>query len=391
MKHIMTRKYNLYTKCFSIILTLIVAVTCLPIDANAVAIDNKVDFSTEISASEISAMETAMEARGIGGNVEVEVLYDSDDNPSLLLGTSDSGYQIIARGTLRCIEGGESNPYLNYSSNKKYYGGILNYYVDAGNDFYDITRNTIVSSPSKSDYLDEAVSGSVQAGDTVNSSIQTEAAFSASASATASITFTKIIPNAETRIQRRAFGYNNDNTCSAVACTIVLNYLDYDDNRIVPSNYQLEALTSNSGSNVATDSPRAHAFHRFLVEDCGMGAVSYANGIAYAIDDYRESSTTISNSEIDCEWTLNIYTNFGIDELLADRPTMLTSTIAGDYSWHTMPVYGYRRYSDNSLEWLVHPGWYSRLVYEDGVYRMPEIWVAASTATYLYRFTYDGM
>lgn len=171
----------------------------------------------------------------------------------------------------------------------------------------------------------------------------------------------------------------------------MLNYIDYDNGGIVPNNYHLEALTSNCGSNVATDSLRAHAFHRFLVEDCGMGAVSYANGIAYAIDKYRESSTTISNTEIDCEWTLNIYTNFGIDELLADRPTMLTSTLAGDYSWHTMPVYGYRRYSDNSLEWLVHSGWYSSLVYEDGVYRMPEIWVAASTATYLYRFTYNGM
>ena len=45
----------------------------------------------------------------------------------------------------------------------------------------------------------------------------------------------------------------------------------------------------------------------------------------------------------------------------------------------------------NSLEWLVHTGWYSSLIYEDGVYRMPEIWVAASTATYLYRFTYEGM
>lgn len=380
MKHKLNMNCKLHVKYLSIMLVFLFAVTSVPVEANAANLKNNKDTSV-ITSNEITAMKTAMETRGTGGEIKIEILYDCDGQPSLLLGTSDLGYQIIARETLKCIEGGEANPYSMYPDSKKYYGGVLNYYAVSGDELHDICRNTTVLSPSKCDYLDEAINGS----------IRTDAAFSASALATASITYTKIIPYEGSRIQRKAFGYNSDNTCSAVACTIVLDYLDYDNGGIVPSSYHLETLTSNSGSNVATNSPKAHAFHRFLVDDCGMGAVSYADGISNAIDEYRESSTTISNTEIDCEWTLNIYTNFGIDELLADRPTMLTSTIAGDYSWHTMPVYGYRRYSDNSLEWLVHTGWYSSLIYEDGVYRMPEIWVAASTATYLYRFTYEGM
>ena len=344
---------------------------------------NEKYYSLLVSSDETNAMKAAMETRGFRGRIEVEILYDCDDQPSFLLGTSGLGYQIISRGTLQCIEGGEANPYQDYPDCKKYYGGILNYYVMLDNKMYDICRNRVVQSPLKSDYLDDAVLGLCKSG----------AAFSTSASARSSITYSKIINHALTRIQKKAFGYNNDNTCAAVACTIALEYLDCENPYIVPSNYHLELLSTNDPANIATDSPKAHAFHRFLADDCYMGPVSFGDGITFGIDMYRQSSPTISNTDIDCTWTLNIYTNFGINELLADRPILLTSTIAGSYSVHTMAAYGYRRYDDNSLEWLIHSGWYSSLIYDydNGYYRMPEIWVAASTATLLYRFTYDGM
>ncbi|MGD9568667.1 MAG: hypothetical protein AB7V48_10115 [Sedimentibacter sp.] len=375
----MLRFKNMSIKGISFILALIVLSTGAPI-ASASSINDS--FATKITTAEVSAVESAMEARGIGGDVKVETLYNQKGQPAFLLGVSNSGYQIITRETLMCIEGGEANPYAAYPDGVKYYGGILNYYVVSGNKYIDICRDVEVESIPESDSLNAAI----------NSATNKNAAFAPSASATASITSTTIIPYASSRIQRKAFGYNNDNTCSAVACTIVLDYIDYNNSNIVPSSYHLENLVSKTGSDVATNSPKAHAFHRFLVDDCGMGAVSYANGISNAIDEYRYSSTAISGTEIDCEWTLNIFTNFGIDELEAGRPTMLTSTIAEEnYDFHTMPVYGYRRTSDNSLEWLVHTGWYSTLILKDGVYRMPEVWVAASTATYLYRFTYNGM
>lgn len=342
----------------------------------------KISSNNIVSDKEISALEKAMGTRGIAGKIRVEILYDHNDSPNYVIGTTDAGYLILDRNTFACMESGEVNPYASNSEYDgiKYYGGVLNYYIKYNDAYFDICQNKIISDISYYDYLD----------DTANRNINmSDAQFSAAAtSANATVTTTEILPSNLSRIQRRAFGRNNDNTCTAVACTLVLNYLDFLNDDIVPNKYELELLVTDDGSKVATKHPKAHAFHRFLVDDCGMGAASYANAVIDGIDEYRESDNTIGGTEIEAEWTLNILTNFGINEILADKPTMLTSTIAGEYSWHTMAVYGFRRYSDNSLEWLVHTGWYSSLVYDDGVYRMPQIWVPASTATYLYRFNY---
>lgn len=256
----------------------------------------------------------------------------------------------------------------------------MGYYIKLPSGYYDIVRETLVDGFEQAGYLNNVV----QEYSMLNSET------TANVTASATITSVKKVPVVD-RIQRMAFGNNNDNTCSAVACTLVLNYLDYSNGNIVPSSYHLEALTAQDPSHVATLYPKANAFHRFLTNDCNMGAASYADGIKNGIDNYRQSSATIAQTGIRCEWTLNILTNFGIDELNANRPAMLTSTIAGAYSWHTMPIYGYRRYSDGGLEWLVHTGWYTTLVNTNGVWRMPEVWVPASTATYLYRFRYNGM
>ena len=85
------------------------------------------DKSSVVSFTEAQAMKSAMETRGIGGDISIEILHDSNNKPSFLLGVSDSGYQIIARETLMCIEGGEANPYASYPEGKKVYGGFLNF------------------------------------------------------------------------------------------------------------------------------------------------------------------------------------------------------------------------------------------------------------------------
>lgn len=337
-------------------------------------------FSHNITKQEFRSVWHAMEARDINGPFEVELLYDADNNPAYLLGYSDSGYQIVSREGLLCLEGGEANPYARHISNKKYYGGIMEYYSLHNGQYYDIVQETFVNKVEQAGYLD-ALRKDI---------FSTSGSNIGFASSMAKVTRTHVIPNAYSRIQRKAFGYNNDNTCSAVACTIVLNYLDYINPNIVPLKYTLENLTSKKGSNVASDSPKAHAFHQFLVKDCGMGAVSYGNSISNAIASYRNSSTAIRNTGITCKWTFNINTNFGYDELNANRPIVITSTIAGPYKFHTMPVYGYRWFDDNSFEWLIHTGWYTSLE-GSSVFYMPKIWVGASTATYLYNFTFNGM
>ena len=71
-----------------------------------------------------------MEIRGIGGvDLRVESIYDVDDVPAFLLGVSENGYIIMERSTYAFREGGEGNPYHNFETAKKYYGGIFCYYV----------------------------------------------------------------------------------------------------------------------------------------------------------------------------------------------------------------------------------------------------------------------
>jgi hypothetical protein len=77
-----------------------------------------------------------------------------------------------------------------------------------------------------------------------------------------------------------------------------------------------------------------------------------------------------------------------MDEVIVNRPAMLSSTLAGgNYSWHTMVIYGYRLLSNGEVEYLVHTGWYTSLQADlNGIRYMPEIWVSSSIATYLYKF-----
>lgn len=209
---------------------------------------------------------------------------------------------------------------------------------------------------------------------------------------------TKVIQYAYSRIQRKAFGFNNDDTCSAVATTLALEYIDWRNEAIVPTKYHLEDIGENkpSASNIRTEYPKAHAFHRFLVS-CGMGAASFEDGIRIPVVNYKNSSRTISNTGIRVDWKFLEPGVFSINELNAERPTMMTTTIVpgnSQYNWHTMLIYGYRRMSDGSVEFLVHTGWYNTLAQNSGdnnKWRMPYVLLNSGVATYQYRFIYNGM
>lgn len=335
-----------------------------------------------ITPAEYSALKMAMENRGIGGDIQAEVVYDANNDAAFLMGITESGYLIMSKETLRCMESGEGNPYSAYQGTKKYYGGPLCYYVTSDNQYYDVGRNVLVSEVPYSENLRAAVTGIQSVGTEV---------YLPSASATASVTKTVILPNALNWVKRKAFGYNDDDTCSAVACTLALQYIDYYNADVVPTQYHLEYLTSKAtADNVATKYPKANAFHHYLTNTCGMGAASFCDAIVTGIEWYCDSSQLIEDTNLRCEWAVNVTGIFAKNYLDDDRPAMLTSTLAGEYSWHTMLIYGYRELSDGSTEWLVHPGWYSKVSQNTstGYYQVQEVWVSASTATFLYRFRY---
>ncbi len=120
-----------------------------------------------------------------------------------------------------------------------------------------------------------------------------------------------------------------------------------------------------------------------------MGAATHIAFVKNGINRYREYNPDVAPSEISVTWDANIWNDWAIEDIKNDRPSMLTSTIAGDYSFHTMVIYGYHRYTDGTLDYYVHTGWYSDLEKEkDGTnYIMPEKWVNCTVATFLYRFT----
>lgn len=190
-----------------------------------------------------------------------------------------------------------------------------------------------------------------------------------------------------------------DQACTAIACSIILNYLDKTNNNIVPSNYQLPYCNSGkatcatgSTTSVAYLYPNAHNFHRFLADSCSMGAVTYAGNVSSGIATYKNSSSTIASTNITAYWYMPLAVSSIKAQINSSKPCMLTSTFAGVYSWHSMPIYGYRTYDNGSTEYLVHTGWYDSMVKVTGSansYRMPEIWVSSSIATYGYYFTHN--
>lgn len=297
-----------------------------------------------------------------------------------MLGTASNGYLILERGTYAFAEGGEANPYKNYMDYPQYYGGLLCYYIQREQEYLDILRGEPVDALAHMNYIDNLSETSQPDvspyGDLENPIVHR-------------------LVNSNTYIKRVDFGYNGgdfNNTCSAIATTIALNYLDRTRNdNIVPSQYNLEALSGafpRTTQEVISSYPKAHAFHKFLVEDCGMNAVSFAGAISIPVDTYRNHSTATINSGISVSWTLVNPAAYIKTQISNSRPAMMTTALAGQYSTHTMVVYGYRSYNNSSeIDFLVHTGWYDTIPKETG--EMPDVWVPASIAVYGYSFNFN--
>lgn len=68
---------------------------------------------------------------------------------------------------------------------------------------------------------------------------------------------------------------------------------------------------------------------------------------------------------------------------------MITTTLfTGEYDFHTMAVYGYKKFSDGTYDFLVHTGWYSDVnrPSENSSYRMDSIYIPSRYETYMYKF-----
>lgn len=209
---------------------------------------------------------------------------------------------------------------------------------------------------------------------------------------------TKRVANAYNYIRRRAFGYNNDNTCSAVAVGIVLNYLTLQKGKaFVPVSWRAELRNNKNPFNaeaMPSTFPKAHALHRYLVDNCKMGAVSWGDRIAIPFRTYVKNKVP-SSYNLRMSWTLSPRASTIMGQIDQNKPVLVTTTFAGgEFAWHTMAAYGYRNTSGHT-ELLIHTGWYgsryNSYVTVNGVkqYSQNETWINEGYATFGYYLNYN--
>ena len=347
-----------------------------------------VAFATDVSIYVITQNEQlfvqqALEDRGLfGAGLSVELIYDTLGEPRFLFGATQEGYIIIERGTGVIHECGQGNPFTEYMSSKKYYGGPLCYFVepnanqnalDAGTpQYYDIVKTA---------YLDDMYALEFR-----NTPTPITNPMSANEDTTVRVIDSYLY------IQRRAFGVNDNDTCSATATGIALTYMALEHNSsIVPTAWTAELRDGVDDSEEPANYTKAQSLCDYLREDCEMGPISYGDGIRYPILLYIQNKVPDS-CNLDITWTLAPQASTIKSHIEADMPVLITTTIAGEFSGHTMAVYGYRELS-GSKEILVHTGWYSSEyndVYTSGGvhhYWQLETWISEGYATYGYYFS----
>ncbi|MDR1541104.1 MAG: hypothetical protein LBU32_24530, partial [Clostridiales bacterium] len=373
------------------------AVSLITLTLIALTFDAKGEvILTDINEDVISAMSI----RCIdGGEVAFETLFSHLDEPRYVMGTSEHGYLIWDAHSLKCTEWGTgSNPYSDNSDAKKYYGGIMSYSIDTDDGYYNlVTDESIDSIPyiSAIDELEPAIS------DRPPGSGPAQVQSSSATSSTPTY-----VPNHYEYIQRKAFGLNLAGTCTAVAIGQALNYFDlrYPQLNLVSANMKSETFNRTSSQNGPasltplvtvngidfrdTDSsgniiyfyPQAEAMHQFLTIECGVGLQWHQKMAGTAgTSNYRNSSNTLKNTEIyatpyEYNDSVENLLKFGykMERIKAEidngKPVVVIVLVdAGsiinlnnddlNVDWHTMILYGYRTYSDGSVEYLLHTGW----------------------------------
>ena len=331
---------------------------------------------SHLTNDEASVLQEKLIAYGYGlEQFTCDILYSLDDMPSFMIGISKNGYVILERNTYRFCECGEGNPYRDYMDSTKYYGGAACYFIkpeeqttNANSEtmYYDILRNSYRSfapSPGSSQDLIEPIQN---------------------VSGPTSVTMTARLSNCNDYIKRKAFGYNDDDTCSAVATGIALNY--------IASQYNMSILKDNHVSESLNDQlpddehpiyklyPNANRLHRYLVDTCRMGAASYADSIVQPLNAYIQDVVPYYYGyDFFLQCILFPKASTIKANILDNKPVLITTTLSAQYPFHTMCVYGYRETSDGP-QLLVHVGWYSRGNFEllsgtSDYYRHKEIWI----------------
>ena len=372
--------------CLIMILGIIPATTVFAAEETS-AVKESVSVSGGLATKEeISAMKELLNDNGFGGKiVVVSPLLDADHSEKYLIAVSENGYLIAERNGFRFCECGDYNPYSEFEGKAWYYGGPFCYYVadrQKNNDTVNYCNvlngeetKTMVTLPRNEDSKEGNLRGSTN------------------------LTAVKL-KNYEEYLTKRAFGYNDDGTCSAVATAIAIGYIALNENmRLVRNEHVPEKLngTAITGTHeqakpkVEKAYPHAYALHRYIVEkadidwadwnrDIRRGVENYNNLLANELPQTKSYQLELDNTILPSADTIR-------SEIQNNRPVLITTGYnnAG-YDWHTMCVYGHRRLNGED-ELLVHTGWYSSL---SNWTNHKEVWIDEDYAWYGYYFSYKN-
>ena len=303
------------------------------------------------------------------------LIKDFSKNKYYLFEFFPSGYAIFDVNSKEFIEGSfETNsPYYPYNESKKfYYGGPLNYFIKRGNLFYDIYQD---------DYFMYSFEHAKYAAE-FNNSIEM-------------VTSKKAVDNNVIGINGvrdgewyyindynyfrglNAHPYNEVGTCSFVALSIILGYLDaFKHDGIVADNYiakKPDGGESPGTKNSLQDVLIGYGHYKDIPLNPSYPAT--ANDLKLTFDDYKNEhipSDIRNNFNVICEspgvfGTVDkekvrslIYNNIPV--IIVMRSYSYASKLypnnAGSGSWHTVVAYGY-----SGDKFYAHFGWPSASEY----------------------------
>ena len=258
----------------SLILTVLLLIGVAPVRSFTAERNNECT-----KKEDINNVISLMESRGLHKDepVKVIILKNGEGSSKYLMGITDSSYLIMDSETCAMCECGEGNPYeFVMDEPELYYCGPFEYYVkDKEKDmFHNLLLNSDVP------YIKDPY---IQ----INKNLS-------QLSVNATVLQSHFITSYNNQLLRRAFGYNYANngymtgTCNAIAFSLALNYLHNTTSmNLVPSSMRLEYYNNgipNTSTNLITTAyPKAHEFHRYLVEDCYMHASSSSWAVTNSI------------------------------------------------------------------------------------------------------------
>lgn len=218
---------------------------------------------------------------------------------------------------------------------------------------------------------------------------------------------TVFVPQYKELIKGISFGNNSgelNNTCSAIALSIVLNYFAARfDERLVPADMRLEPRMLRAKQDPVSSAVR---FHRYLIEDCGLGPHYHLGRFTWGVwgpylrrgfKRYLAKLPEPLAHKLDMHWRLGgkhhvmESVDRGFPALITTWPGRACDIDGKVYSWHTMVVYGYRVGEKGEVEYCVHSGWLnSRVTRASGTVYQDCIWLSSRTVCMSYWFDVES-